>query len=149
MKPKERKSDMVQINKSQIKKIFSDHLNDEEKLLSISIMKKVPSTSWLLLSRGMAWILASKFYVGVTDQRLIILPESNQGNEAVLFADFDEVDFSTDPLNNTILDIQKTYRGEPLKLRFKSGYHFEGMDQFDFITAVKQGKSGTKEKGQS
>lgn len=139
---------MAQINQSQIKKILSDILDDEEKLLSIGVMKKVPSTSWLLLSRGMAWILASKFYVGVTDQRLIIFPESSKSNESVIFVDFDEVDFSTDPLNNTILDIQKTYRGEPLKLRFKSGYQIEGMDQFDFIAAVKQGKSGTKEKGQ-
>jgi hypothetical protein len=139
---------MSQINQSQIEKIISEYLNDEEKLLSISIMKKVPSTSWLLLSRGMAWILASKFYVGVTDQRLIILPESSQSHVDVVFADFDQVDFSTDPLNNTVLDIQKTYHGEPLKLRFKSGYQFQGMDQFDFITAVKQGKSAVKHKAQ-
>jgi len=131
---------MSQINQSQIKKNFSDVLNDEETLVSIGIMKKVPSTSWLLLSRGMAWILATKFYVGVTDQRLIILPVSSQGGEPVIFADFAEVAFITDPLNNTILDIQKTYQGDPLKLRFKSGYQFDGMDQFDFIAAVKQGK---------
>jgi len=140
---------MDKINQSQIKKIFSDHLNDEEKLLSISIMKKVPSTSWLLLSRGMAWILTSKFYVGVTDKRLIILPESSKNHESVIVADFDEVDFSTDLLNNTVLDINKTYRGEPLKLRFKSGYQFEGMDQFDFIAAVKMGKEAMREKAQA
>jgi len=136
---------MAQISQSQIKKILSDILDDEEKLLSIGVMKKVPSTSWLLLSRGMAWILASKFYVGVTDQRLIIFPESSKSHESVIFADFDEVDFSTDPLNNTILDIQKTYRGEPLKLRFKSGFELEGMDQFDFIAAVKLGKKSQVE----
>ena len=140
---------MSQINQSQIKKNFSDVLNDEETLVSIGIMKKVPSTSWLLLSRGMAWILATKFYVGVTDQRLIILPKSSQMGAPVIFADFDEVAFITDPLNNTILDIQKTYKGDPLKLRFKSGYQFDGTDQFDFIAAVKQGKSAVKEMGQA
>jgi len=136
---------MSQINQSQIKNNISEHLKGDENLLSLGVMKKVPSTSWLLLSRGMAWILASKFYVGVTDQRLIILPESPKSYESVIFADFDEINFSTDPLNNTILNIQKTYQGEPLKLRFKSGYQFDGMDQFDFIGAVKQGKRAAKE----
>jgi hypothetical protein len=140
---------MAQINQTLIKKNISDILDDEEKLVSIGVMKKVPSTSWLLLSRGMAWILTSKFYVGVTDKRLIILPESSKSHEYVIIADFDEVDFSTDLLNNTVLDIKKTYRGEPLKLRFKSGYQFEGMDQFDFIAAVKQGKGAMKEKAQA
>ena len=140
---------MAQVNLSQIEKHISEHLNDEEKLLSIATMKKVPSTSWLLLSRGMAWILSSKFYVGVTDQQLIILPESTKSSEAVIFADFNEVEFSTDPLNNTILDIQKTYRGEPLKLRFTSGSQFQGMDQFDFIAAVKQGNGAVKHKEQT
>lgn len=139
---------MAQTNQSEIEKIISEYLNDEEKLLSITVMKKIPSTSWLLLSRGMAWVLASKFYVGVTDQRLIILPESRQNYEAVIFVDFAEVDFTTDPLNNTILDIQKTYRGEPLTLRFKSGTQFQGMDQFDFIAAVKQGKAAEDEEKQ-
>jgi len=97
----------------------------------------------------MAWILTSKFYVGVTDKRLIILPESSKNHESVIVADFDEVDFSTDLLNNTVLDINKTYRGEPLKLRFKSGYQFEGMDQFDFIAAVKMGKEAMREKAQA
>jgi hypothetical protein len=134
---------MAQFNQAQIKQTIHENLEEMEQLISIGVFKKVPSTSWLLLSRGMAWILASKFYVGVTDRRLIILPESMQRGATGIFAGFDEVDFYTDPLNNTILDIHKTYQGEPLKLRFKSGYTFEGMDQFDFITAVKQGKRAT------
>jgi len=48
---------------------------------------------------------------------------------------------SGEVLNNAILDVQKIYEGEPLKLRFKPGYQFQGMNQFDFIAAVKQGKN--------
>jgi hypothetical protein len=138
---------MTQIQQAQVKQAICDYLEDGEQLVSIGVFKKVPSTSWLLLTRGMAWILASRFYVGVTNRRLMVLPDSSQigRGEAAIFADFDEVDFYTDPLNNIILDIQKTYQGAPLKLRFKSGYTFEGMDQFDFISAVKQGKAALKE----
>jgi len=136
---------MAYINQKLIKKAFSQYLSSEEHLLSIGVFKKVPSTKWLLLSKGMVWLLSREFYVGVTDQRLIVLPASKAKRlsgmeDDVIAAGFDEVEFYTDALNNTILDIQKIYQGEPLKLRFKSGYRFQGMDQFDFIAAVKQGK---------
>ncbi len=137
---------MSYINQSQIKKDISEYLDEEEYLVSIGIFKKVPTTSWLLLTKGMAWIFAPIFYVGVTNKQLIIMPESRYTRgEGVVFAGFDEVGFYNDPLSNTIMDIQKIYDGAPLKLRFKSGYQFEGMDQFDFIAAVKQGMSASSD----
>jgi len=141
---------MAYINPTQIEKWFSEYLFGEERLMSIGVFKKVPSTGWLLLTKGMAWLLSQEFYVGVTDQRLIILPTSkrktqNWMQEEMIYAGLDEVDFYGDALNNTILDVHKIYEGEPLKLRFKPGYQFHGMDQFDFIAAVKQGKNSHAE----
>jgi len=136
---------MAFINQKLIKKTFSQYLSSGEHLVSIGVFKKIPSTGCLLLTKGMAWFFSDEFYVAVTDQRLIILPASRKKSlretgEEVIFADFDQVEFKTDPLNNPVLDVQKLYGGNPLNLRFKSGFQFEGMDQFDFIAAVKQGK---------
>ena len=140
---------MARMSDKQIKNSCSRYLSKDESLLIIGIFKRIPSVSWLLLTRGMAWILSEKIYVGVTDRRMIILPESRvkskqETAEDVIYAGFDEVAFNTDPLNNTILEIQKSYKNQPLKLRFKSGYQFMGLDQFDFIAAVKRGKQTGK-----
>lgn len=129
---------MSLIDISQIEISFTKYLSNEESILTIGTFKKVPSISHLLLTRGMAWFLSRCFYVAVTNQRLIILP--NRREDEVLYANYDEVNFSTDPINNLVLNISKTYRGMPLNLRFKFRYQFKGMDQFDFIAAVKQRK---------
>ena len=136
---------MDRINQTQIKNEFTQYLSKAENLISIGIFKNVPSTTSVMLTRGMTWFFAPTFFVGVTDQRLIIIPEVVKQGQSMIDAGFDEVEFYTDALNNTILDIQKIYQGKPLKLRFKPGYHFQGMDQFDFIAAVKQGKKSHAE----
>ncbi len=141
---------MAYANPKLIEKWFSEYLYGEESMVSIGVFKKVPSTGWLLLTKGMAWLLSQQFYVGVTDRRLIILPASRNKRQDwmqdnMIYAGFDEVEFYGDALNNTILDVHKIYEGEPLKLRFKPGYQFHGMDQFDFIAAVKQGKNSHAE----
>ncbi len=137
---------MGRTNQTQIKKDISQYLSSEEHLISIGVFKKVPSTGSLMLTRGMTWLLSQRFYVGVTDQRLIILPDLRKKNqegmgENVIYAAFDEVEFFTGAFNTTILDVQKHFEGTPLILRFKPGYQIQGMDQFDFIAAVKQGKN--------
>ena len=137
---------MKTLNQIQINKIFSPHLSGEEKLVSVGVFKKVPSVSWLLLTKGFAWLLTQRFFVGVTNQRLIILPEPKQGkqiaiDEQVIYAAFNEVSFSNDPLKNILLMIDKTFKGEPLNLRFDSSMMIKGYDQFDFIAAVKQAQS--------
>lgn len=141
---------MSRINQNQLKEDISRHLSSDERLLSIGVLKRVPSTGLLLLTKGIGWFLTEDFYVGVTDQRLIILPETSKGDvrvlgEDVIFADFTEVMFYTDAFNNTILDIHKIYKGNPLKLRFKPGHQIQGTDQFDFIAAVTQGKNAHEE----
>ena len=141
---------MSHINQTQIKQEISQYLSSDEHLLSIGALKRVPSTGWLLLTRGMAWFFFRDVFVGVTDQRLIILPDpkkkyQTEMGENVIFANFSEVRFYTDALNNSILEVQKIFKGEPLKLRFKPGYQFQGEDQFDFITAVKQGMKAHSE----
>lgn len=133
--------DQIQINQN-----FSPHLAGDEKLVSVGVFKKVPSISWLLLTKGFAWLLTQRFFVGVTDQRLIILPEPTQGkqiamDEQVIYASFNEVSFSNDPLKNIILMIDKTFKGEPLNLRFDPSMIIKGFDQFDFIAAVKQAQT--------
>ena len=137
---------MARINQTKVEKDISQYLSSEEHLISIGVFKKVPSTGSLMLTRGMTWLLSQRFYVGVTDQRLIILPDLRKKNqegmgENVIYAAFDEVEFFTGAFNTTILDVQKHFEGTPLKLRFKHDYQFQGMDQFDFIAAVKQGKN--------
>jgi len=137
---------MARINQTKVEKELSQYLSSEEHLISIGVFKKIPSTGWLMMTRGMAWVLSQQFYVGVTDQRLIILPDLRNKNqkgmgENVIYAGFDEVEFFTGAFNTTILDVQKHFEGTPLKLRFKPDYQFQGMDQFDFIAAVKQGKN--------
>jgi len=132
---------MAYITANRIEKRLSQYLSDDEHLVSYAVFKKVPSVGWLLLTKGMAWVLSQELYAGVTDRRLIILPASRKRNrggmqEEVIYADFDEVEFYVDGLNTTILDVQKFYNGEPLKLRFKSDNQSQGMDQFDFIAAV-------------
>ena len=137
---------MRTLDQIQINKIFSPHLSGEEKLVSVGVFKKVPSISWLLLTKGFAWLLTQRFFVAVTDQRLIILPEAKKGkkiatDEQVICAAFNEVSLSNDPLKNILLMIDKTFKGEPLNLRFDSSTMVKGYDQFDFITAVKQAQS--------
>jgi len=136
---------MARINQTLIKKELSEYFSSEERLISIGVFKKIPSTTSLMLTRGMTWLFSQRFYVGVTDQRLIILPGNSRQGQNVIYAGFDEVEFYTGAFNTTILDIQKLFNGTPLKLRFEPGYQFQGMDQFDFITAVKQGKKSPAE----
>jgi len=127
----------------QIKSALSQHLAADDKLKAIGVFKKVPSTSWLLLTRGFAWLVTQDFHVGVTDQHLVILPVLKRCGfkrpyDDVIIANFNEVHLHEGPLKNTMLDIQKTYKGEPLNLRYKNECVPEGMDLYDFITAVKQ-----------
>lgn len=131
---------MAQLNQTLIKKELSQHLSSGENLISIGIFKKVPTTTSLMFTRGMTWWFSRRFYVGVTDQRLIAIPEVSKQGQNAIFAGFDEVEFYTGSFNTTILEVQKLYNGTPLKLRFKPGYQFQGLDQFDFIAAVKKGK---------
>jgi hypothetical protein len=137
---------MKTLSQIQINKIFSPYLSGAEKSVSVGVFKKVPSISWLLLSKGFAWLLTKRFFVGVTDQRLIILPEPKQGkqitiDEQVIYAAFNEVSLSNDPLKNIILTIEKTFKGEPLNLRFDGSTMIKGFDQFDFIAALKQAQA--------
>ena len=133
---------MSPANQAQINGAISESLAAGEELLAIGSFKRFPPTSWLVLTRGFAYLLAPRFYVGVTDQRLIILPESGLStpDRGTIEAGFDEVSFSNDLFNNPVLDIQKSYQGKPLKLRFSSSHYLKGMDQFDFIAAVKKGQ---------
>jgi len=131
---------MARISQTHIMNEFKQYLSKSEKLISIGIFKNVPSRGSLMLTRGMTWFFAPKFFVGVTDGRLIIVPEVVKQGQSMIDAGFDEVEFYTDAFNTTVLDVHKLYKGKPLKLRFKPGYQFQGMDQFDFIAAVKQGK---------
>jgi len=60
---------MARINQTKVEKDISQYLSSEERLISIGVFKKVPSTGSLMLTRGMTWLLSQRFYVGVTDQR--------------------------------------------------------------------------------
>jgi hypothetical protein len=135
-------------NQSRMKNDFSGYLSREENLVTIGLFKQVPQTSHLLLSKGIAWLFSKEFEVAVTNQRLIILPSSRHiwQEQDAIFADFDEVEFYKGLLSMTVLDVQKNYHGKPLQLRFQPGYDYQGMDQFDFIAAVKQAKEKQVEK---
>jgi len=129
----------------QLRQVISQYLLPEENLVSIGLFKRVPPTGILFLTRGIAWFLAQDFFVGVTDQRLVILPVSKGKQktkwfEDVIYANFDEVDFSEDIFRNSFLKVQKIFKGEPLKLRFKSRHRYTDQDQFDFIGITRQGK---------
>ena len=137
---------MTTIDQNKIKEGFSRYLSGGEQLTSIGVFKKVPTTGSLMLTRGMTWFWARRFFVGVTDRRLIILPDrvnrmQARMSEDVIVADFDEVAFQVDAFNNSILSIQKSQQEKPLNLRFKPGVQVDGIDQFDFIAAVKQGQN--------
>jgi hypothetical protein len=126
------------------------HLVDGEEIISIGIFKKMPSTSWLLLTKGLAWILTQEFYVAVTNQRLIILPGAThrrrlQSFEDPIFADFNKVRLYEGPLKNTMLDVHKMYKGSPLNLRFKTECLPEGIDLYDFISALRQRTASSSE----
>ena len=134
---------MRRISSDHIERELSEYLSDGENLVSIGIFKKVPTITWMLFTKGFAWLLTQEFYVGVTDHRLIILPRSVnkrsvESFEDVIYADFGEVRLYEGPFRNTMLDIHKMYKGQPLSLRYKSDYIPEGIDLYDFITAVKQ-----------
>lgn len=124
---------------------FAQYLEAEENLVSVGGFKKVPTTSFFLLTRGIAWMLTQDFYVGVTNQRIIVLPVSQKRfGEMVFdepfFVSFDAVELSEDLFNNTILKIQRLYRGYHLKLRFKTRDQTVDWNPFEFIAAVQQGK---------
>ena len=134
---------MNRLRVDQIKAALSKHLSAGEALEAVGVFKKIPSTSWLFLTRGMAWLLTQEFHVGVTDQRIVILPvpkkcKVSDEYEGVIYADFDEVNLYEGPIKNTMLDIHKMYKGKPLHLRYKSNLVPEGLDLYEFITAIKQ-----------
>ena len=136
---------MAKINQNEIRKDISKHLSSAENLKSIAVFKKVPSTGKMMLTRGMAWSFARQFYIGATDRHLIIVPRKANKIQArmgedVIFAKYDEIDFYLDNFNNVILNLKNGYQGKPMKLRLRSGYQIEGMDQLDFIAAVKAKK---------
>jgi len=129
---------------------FAHHLEAEEKLVSVGVFKKVPSTPFFLLTRGIAWLLTQDFYVGVTNQQLIILPASQKKMGKAVFEDaffvrFEEVELTEGIFKNTVLDIKKMYRGYHLKLRFKTRDRSLDWNPFDFIASVQQGKKGHTE----
>jgi hypothetical protein len=71
----------------------------------------------------MAWILIWEFYVAVKNQHLVVLPvarrfETRRPYADAIYANFDEVYLNEGPIGNTILDIRKMYKGEPLNLRY-------------------------------
>ena len=134
---------MKRISSDHIERELSEHLSDGENLISIGIFKKVPSITWMLFTKGFAWLLTQEFYVGVTDQRFIVLPRSvNKRSvkyfEDVIYADLSEVRLYEGPFRNTMLDVHKMYKGQPLSLRNKSDCIPDGLDLYDFIAAVKQ-----------
>lgn len=134
---------MNRISCDHIEQELSEHLSNGENLISIGIFKKVPSITWMLFTKGFAWLLTQEFSVGVTDQRLIILPRSVnkrsiESFEDVIFADFSEVRLYEGFFRNTMLDIHKMYKGQPLSLRYKSDCIPEGINLYDFIAVVKQ-----------
>jgi hypothetical protein len=137
---------MARISYQEIIEEISKYLTSDETLISVGIFKRVPPASMLLLTRGMAWFLSKEFYVGVTEQRLFVLPLLNKTGKKLIFeemisAGFDEVDIYQGFINETILDLRKSYKGKPLKLRFKTLLIDQAMDPFDFIAAIKQGKA--------
>ena len=136
---------MSQKNSKQIKETFLEYLSGKERLMAIGVFKKVPTTWMCFLTRGIAWFWAEEFYVAVTDQRLILLPDLEQKDLGYVLRqaaviDFDEVNIAEGPFQSTILDIQKHNQLGGLKLRFKPGYSFMGNNKFDFIAAVMRGK---------
>jgi len=137
---------MDPISHQKLMQEISKYISSEEKLVSFGIFKRIPSITFLLLTKLLAWVLTEDFYVGVTDHRLIILPliKRIRGKALygdVIYAEFDEVSFKEEYLNVTILSVKKTFKGQPLNLRFKYGYQSQGYDPFEFIAAVQQGKS--------
>lgn len=136
---------MDRITQHSIIDTVSEYLKDGEQLVSLGVFKKLPSTSFFLLTRGIAWMLTQDFYVGATDQRVIVLPVSHKKLGKVIFEDaffvrYDEVELTEDVFNNTILKIKKIYRGYHLKLRFKTRDRTLDWSPFEFIAAVQQGK---------
>jgi hypothetical protein len=132
---------MRYISRSQVEQVISGYLQNEETLVSVGIFKQMPSITWLLLTKGMAWFLTRAFYVGVTSQGVIILPYTTRNEEKfedAIFADYDDTQLYNGPFNNTVLEIQKMYKGEPLKLRFITGRFSQGFDLYEFIAALKQ-----------
>ena len=136
---------MSQKNSKQIKETFLEYLSGKERLMAIGVFKKVPTTWMCFLTRGIAWFWSEEFYLAVTNQRLILLPDLERKDlghvlkEAAVI-EFDEVEVSEGPFQSTILDIQKHNQLGVLKLRFKPGYNFMGSNMFDFIAALKRGK---------
>ena len=137
---------MTFINQKHIKEMFLKHLSPLEYLMAIGVFKKVPQPGTLLLTRGLACLFSEVYYVAVTNWRLILLPDPNQGGSGQSFgpvrhAGFDETAFFDGPFQNTILEIQKHKRKGGLRLCFKPGYDFMGSDKYDFIAAVKMGQA--------
>lgn len=135
---------MSQKNSKQIKETFLEYLSGKEYLRAIGVFKKVPTTWMCFLTRGIAWFWSEEFYVAVTNQRLILLPDLERKDlgdvvREAASIDFDEVDISEGPFQNSFLEIQKHNQLGVLKLRFKPGYNFIGSNKFDFIAALKHG----------
>lgn len=123
-----------------IVKEISPYLKDNEKIESMGVFRKIPTTMMMMFTRGMAMYFVKMNLIIVTDSRIIVFPviKENEGKlgEPVESVGFDDIQFSEHWLYSTVMEIDLPDEDLPLRLRFSGQNRSLGLDKNDFIGAV-------------
>ena len=124
---------------------FTPYLMENEKVLALGAFRKVPSVSAMMLTRGLARYFSSRSFAAVTTDRIILLPVSGKtgqiGDEPITSFGFNDVKFYETFLFATVMEVRLPGEELYLRLRFSGQMLTLGLDKFEFIAAVYQGKS--------
>ena len=125
-------------------KEIGSYLQDNEEIVALGAFRKVPSVPAMMVTRGLARFFSKKSLVAVTNKRLILFPETSPNNqsleEPVASVGFGDVDFHDTCLYSTVMEVRLPGEEFPLRLRFSEQMRTLGLDKFEFLGAVYQGR---------
>jgi hypothetical protein len=126
----------------QVENEFQAYLDDSEAIQALGIFKKDPSVPHLIFTRGVARIVAREYHAALTQKRLIVLPVEHHKGEKVFASPLtvpkSAIDLDTNLFTEPVITLRTNTLAEPLTLRFKAGMRSLGLEETDFIAALKQ-----------
>ena len=123
---------------------FTPYLQEDEKIRALGTFRKIPSVPAMMMTRGLARFFSKKSLVAVTDKRLILFPISGPKSQTVesptASVGFDDVRFHDNWIYSTVMEVYLPGEEIPLRLRFSGQMRSLGLDKFNFLGAVYQGR---------
>ena len=128
--------------KEQVDKEFSQYLSTDERVKASGFFRKVPSIRMWMLTRGFARFFSKEFLVGVTDQRVLVIPINRVEGKTVygdaLNINTQDIRFGFGWFNDLIVRFRLSDSNHRLKLRFASGPFSDQTDRLHFLKALEE-----------